>query len=140
MWLEIYKLLEQPLPQFPGMPRIPLGRAYFNPEVGILLFQSKTTSVSPGNRQGPTFGNFADRELIQRIAISNSYFSTINYNIGPRPVLLNYTSLKEIIVLVPHLHCCIHGNDVRTSMRGEVLTHQGTFCREIQSISRRQAA
>ncbi|TEY36375.1 hypothetical protein BOTCAL_0555g00060 [Botryotinia calthae] len=121
--LETYKLLEQPLAQFPGMPRVPIGRAYFNPEVDILHFQSKTISVSSGIRQGPTFGNFANKELIQRIAISNQYFETIDYNIGLRPVLLNYTSLREIIVLVPHLYCCIHGNDVRTSIRGEVFQH-----------------
>lgn len=115
--------MEQPLPQFPGMPRMPFGRAYFSPEVDILLFQSKKISVSPSNRQEPTFENFADKELIQRIAISYNFSSTINYKIGPRPILLNYSSLKEIIVLFPHLCCCIHGNEVRTSVRGKVFPH-----------------
>ncbi|THV45894.1 hypothetical protein BGAL_0440g00070 [Botrytis galanthina] len=51
------------------------------------------------------------------IALPNEYFSALDYDVGRRPVLLNYTSLKEIIVLVPHLYCCIHGNETRGFFR-----------------------
>ncbi|KAF5870279.1 uncharacterized protein Bfra_009662 [Botrytis fragariae] len=114
--LETYKLLEQPLANFPGISPRPIGRAYFDPEVDILHCQSKIEYVSAGKRGGPTVSSFQKKEVIQRIAIPNEYFSTINYTTGPRPVLLKYTSLKEIIVLVQHLHCCIHGNEARTSV------------------------
>ncbi|KAM3156660.1 hypothetical protein ABEW05_002857 [Botrytis cinerea] len=44
--LEISKLLEQPLPQFPGMPRMPFGRACFSTEVDILLSVKENICIS----------------------------------------------------------------------------------------------
>ncbi|TGO44431.1 hypothetical protein BCON_0520g00020 [Botryotinia convoluta] len=114
--LETYKLLEQPLAHLPGISRRPIGRAYFDPEVDILHCKSQITYVSAGRREGPTVSSFQNKQLIQHIALPYEYLSTIDYSIGRRPVLLNYTSLKEIIVLVQHLHCCIHGNEARTSV------------------------
>ncbi|TGO39054.1 hypothetical protein BHYA_0061g00090 [Botrytis hyacinthi] len=111
--LETYKLLEQLLAHLPGISNKPMGRAYFDPEVEILHCQSKIKYVSPGKRAGPTTSSFKNKKLIQRIALPYEYFSTLDYGVGRRPVLLNYTSLKEIIVLVQHLHCCIHGNETR---------------------------
>ncbi|TGO53719.1 hypothetical protein BOTNAR_0288g00010 [Botryotinia narcissicola] len=110
--LETYKLLEQPLAHFPGISNTPMGRAYFDPEVDILHCQSKIELYS-GKRARPTISSFKNKKLVQRIALAYGYFSSLNYGVGRRPVLLNYTSLKEIIVLVPHLHCCIHGNETR---------------------------
>ncbi|TGO11266.1 hypothetical protein BTUL_0114g00440 [Botrytis tulipae] len=108
--LETYKLLEQPLAHLPGISNISMSRAYFDPKVDILHCQSK---IDPDKRARPTISSFKNKKLIQRIALAYEYFSSLNYGVGRRPVLLNYTSLKEIIVLVPHLHCCIHGNETR---------------------------
>ncbi|KAF7928110.1 uncharacterized protein EAE97_009908 [Botrytis byssoidea] len=114
--LETYKLLEQPLAHLPGSSSKSMGRAYFNPEVDILHCKSKIEYLSPGKRAGPTISSFKNKNLIQRIALPYEYFSSLNYGVGRRPVLLNYTSLKEIIVLVEHLHCCIHGNETRVML------------------------
>ncbi|KAF7854597.1 hypothetical protein EAF04_010406 [Stromatinia cepivora] len=118
--LETYKLLRQPLPRLNGAIFTPYGQAYFDPEVDILHCGSKAeyTQAAGGTRKGPTISSFRDKTLIQRVAVPNDYFSSINYTTGPRPVLLNYPALKEIIVLVPHLKICIHGNEFRTSIKG----------------------
>ncbi|KAJ8063312.1 hypothetical protein OCU04_008542 [Sclerotinia nivalis] len=125
--LETYKLLRQPLPRLNGALVTPYGQAYFDPEVDILHCGSRAeyTQAAGGTRKGPTISSFHDKTLIQRIAVPIDYFSTINYTIGPRPVLLKYPALKEIIVLVPHLKICIHGNEVRTSIKG--LRHPKEF-------------
>ncbi|KAF7911907.1 hypothetical protein EAE99_010915 [Botrytis elliptica] len=114
--LEKYKLLEQPLANFLGASEKPIGRAYFDPEVDILYGKSQMIYVAPNKIEGPRVSSFKNKELIQRIALPYEYFSTLNYDVGRRPVLLKYTSLREIIVLVQHLHCCIHGNETRTSL------------------------
>ncbi|KAF7950510.1 hypothetical protein EAE96_007793 [Botrytis aclada] len=127
--LETYKLLEQPIIHIPDVLRRPIGRAYFDPEVDILHCKSKIsyTQLSGGGREGPTVKSFRNRDLIQRIAIPNEYFSIINYSLGRRPALLGYTSLREIIVLVPHLHVCIHGNEVRTAVGRQGTQHAKEF-------------
>ncbi|TGO27040.1 hypothetical protein BPAE_0048g00110 [Botrytis paeoniae] len=124
---ETYKLLEQPLAQRLGISRRPIGRAYFDSEVDILHCKSQMIYVSAGKRGGPTVSSFQKKELIQRIAIPDEYFSTLNYSTGCRPILLNYTSLKEIIVIIQHFHCCIHGNEARTSLGRRGTQHAKEF-------------
>ncbi|KAI9645104.1 hypothetical protein NHQ30_005838 [Ciborinia camelliae] len=115
--LKSYTLLRQPLPRLNLARPAPVKFAYFNPEIDILHLGSKQEYLSLfGNRQGPTLASFRDKALIQRVAVPNEYFASINYATGPKPALLNYPALKEIIVLVPHLHTCIHGNEARTSL------------------------
>ncbi|TGO88895.1 hypothetical protein BPOR_0135g00010 [Botrytis porri] len=121
--LETFKLLKQPLAYRPEVLPRPIGHAYFDPKVDILHCKPKMEYVHLNKIRAPTVSSFKDKRLIQRIAISNEYFSTLNYTTGPRPVLLNYKSLKEIIVIVRHLYCCIHGNEARTVLMRRVSQH-----------------
>lgn len=111
--LKNYILLQQSLPLPPGQTIVPVNYAYFDPKVDILHCRSKTEyeQIPGGQMKGTTISSFRDKDLIQRIAVPGTYFARINYARSPRPVLLNYPSLKEIIVLVDHLKICIHGNE-----------------------------
>lgn len=115
--LETYKLLVQPRAYLPGTSSKPTGRAYFDPKVDILKCEPRKRYDYAVTRGAPTISSFKMKKLIQRIALPNEYFSALDYDVRRRPVLLNYTSLKEIIVLVPHLYCCIHGNETRGIFR-----------------------